>query len=340
MKFTTLLLFLVAILTFSGCKTDRLDTSDNSLILAEGKYPTIAEHNGSFYFIRQAPPADMITIYSTKQIDKLVKNDSTIVWNGPEKGMYNIWSPYITRIDGRWLIYFEADNGNTDNHQIYVIENPNEDPTKGEWALHGPIITNREWNFGIHPSTIIVNDRQYLLWSGWEHRRVEAETQCIFIAEMANPWTLKSERVMISQPEYEWERQWINPDGSRSAYPIFVNEDPEAIVSPDGKKIIIGYSASGIWTRYNSLGLLYASTSSDLLNPKSWTKMAEPQFLPSKNDSTMYGTSNIALLTTPDGVTHLFYQAKIDEKGYEETNIYHKTIGWDKNSLPIFGVPR
>lgn len=340
MKSTSLFLFLITILTFSACKTDRLDTSEISLVLAGGKYPNLAEYNGTFYCTTQCQSVDTIAIYSAKSINELTDNQPVVAWNGVEKGMFNIWSPYLRRINDSWFIYFEADDGNTDNHQIYVIENKNDDPTMGEWTLHGPIITNREWNFGIHPSTVIVDGRQYLLWSGWEHRRIEAETQCIFIAEMENPWTLKSERVKISQPEYEWERQWINPDGSRSAYPIFVNEDPEAIVSPDGKKIIVGYSASGIWTHYNALGIIYASTSSNLLDKNSWTKKDEPQFMVDKNDSTMYGTSNIALLTTPEGVTHMLYQAKHNEKGYEETCIYHKTINWDENSLPIFGSPR
>ena len=72
------------------------------------------------------------------------------------------------------------------------------------------------------------NGQLYLLWSGWPERRHETETQCIYIARMENPWTTSSNRVMISLPDHEWERQWINPDGHRSAYPIYVNENPEA----------------------------------------------------------------------------------------------------------------
>ena len=335
-----LYIFFVCTLALAGCVNEHSTESESDLVFPGGKYPNIAEYNGKYYFLMQAPPSDVVAIYSSTSIDSLKTETPVVVWNGNERNMHNIWSPYIRRIDDVWYIYFEADNGNTDNHQIYVIENRNENPLEGEWTLHGPIITNLDWNFGIHPSTVIVDGRQYLLWSGWEHRRVEAETQCIFIAEMENPWTLKSERVMISQPEYEWERQWINPDGSRSAYPIFVNEDPEAIVSPDGKKVIVGYSASGIWTRYNSLGIVYASTLSNLLDKKSWTKMPEPQFCSSANDSTMYGTSNVALLALREGKTELFYQAKELVNGFEETNIYHKTISWDSNSLPVFGSPR
>lgn len=339
MKTSSLKILFILALALSGCESKQPIESKSKVLFPGGKYPNIEKHNGMYHFIMQAPPVNTISIYSSTSLDSISSTSPKIVWEGKANKMDNIWSSCLRRMGDRWYIYFEADNGNTDNHQIYVIENPNDNPTEGEWTLHGPIITNREWNFGIHPSTVIVNGKQYLLWSGWEHRRVEAETQCIFIAEMENPWTLKSERVMISQPEYEWERQWINPDGSRSAYPIFVNEDPEAFVSPDNKNIVVAYSASGIWTRYNTLGIIYAPTSANLLDKASWTKMEEPQFRPAANDTTIFGSSNISVLTESDGATTLLYQAKHLVNGFEESDIYYKTITWDEQSLPVFGNP-
>lgn len=298
-------------------------------------YPNISEYDGTYYFIGQGPD---IAVYSSKYIDSLAYNEPVIVWRSGETGMSNIWSPEMERIGDKWYIYFEADDGNTDNHQIYVIENDNDNPLKGKWKLHGPILTYEEWNFGIHPSTVLVGDRQYLLWSGWEHRRAETETQCIFIAEMENPWTLKSARTLISSPDYEWERQWINPDGSRSAYPIFVNENPEGFVSPDGKKVMVAYSASGIWTPYTALGLLYADADSDLLDPESWTKMKEPQSPIFLNDSTMTGISNISVLVPHDGSpAQVVFQAHtIMPQGWKVPSIYRKEIGWTAESLPDF----
>ena len=176
----------------------------------------------------------------------------------------------------------------------------------GPWPHHH----NDEWNFGIHPTSLTVGQKQFLLWSGWPKRRLESETQCIFIAEMENPWTLKSRRVMISMPQYEWERQWINPDGSRSAYPIFVNENPQAFISPDNRNVVVAYSASGIWTVFNTLGMLYAPIGSDLLDPKSWTKLPEPQFIPDDN-SGIFGTSNVSIVASHSkDKQYLLYQAK------------------------------
>jgi len=84
---------------------------------------------------------------------------------------------------------------------------------------------------------------------------------------MENPWTLATERVLISKPEYEWERQWVNPDGGRTAYPIYVNESPQYFHSKDNRTVIVYYAASGCWSPYYCTGMLTADADSDLLNP-------------------------------------------------------------------------
>ena len=330
----------VIMLIFQNCgnpgDVDK-STSSVKMILDGGGYPYVLQNQEIYYFLRQGNPANTILLYSSDSIDSLSEVKPFEVWNGPDHGMSNIWSPEIYRINGNWLIYFEADNGNTDNHQLYVLMNDNENPMTDNWDLHGPIITDTEWNFGIHPSSFMVDGKQYLLWSGWEHRRAETETQCIFIAEMENPWTLKSERVLLSKPEFEWERQWINPDGSRSAYPIFVNENPEALISPDGKKVIVVYSASGIWTPYSTVGLIYADADSNLLDPHSWTKLAEPQSPVNPDNGKMVGISNISVADSPDGTSHyVFFQGHDFDGSAKYPHIYFKEFSWNDKSLPDF----
>lgn len=329
-------IILLTFLIFLGCTHRGGNCSGKggektTLIKENFGYPSVAESDGIYYMTGQGPD---IKIYKSENLDSLGRVAPHTVWEGPSNGMHNIWAPSIINIDGKWYIYFEADDGlNTDDHQLYVIENPSSDPTEGEWTLHGPIMTNEGWNFGIHPSSFIVGGRQYLVWSGWENRRTETETQCIFIAEMENPWTLKSSRVMISSPEKEWERQWINPDGTRSAYPIFVNENPEPLISPDGKKVAIAYSASGIWTLYATLGMLTADTDSDLLNPSSWTKNEEPVLEPS-GEGPLKSISNISSLQSGDGKSLLFYQERDDTGG---SRVYMKEFNWDADGTPNLG---
>lgn len=63
-----------------------------------------------------------------------------------------------------------------------MIENDSPDPMQGEFRMKGAIMTNPEWNWGIHPSTFEHKGELYLLWSGWPNRRIGSETQCIYIA--------------------------------------------------------------------------------------------------------------------------------------------------------------
>ena len=44
----------------------------------------------------------------------------------------------------------------------------------------------------------------YLIWSGWQGEK--NGEQDIFISRMKNPWTTEGERVMLSAPEYDWEK--------------------------------------------------------------------------------------------------------------------------------------
>lgn len=332
-------LFILAVTLFSSCAGDKNETT-GQVVFKYGAYPYVTEHNGTYYYTMQTGQVDTIMLWAADNPRRLAETKGKVVLTSKMTELRDLWSPELHRINGKWYIYYEGDhNNNTDSHQIYCMENTADNPMEGKWIQHGPIMTNEEWNFGIHPTSVVVGGKQYLLWSGWEKRRIETETQCIFIAEMQNPWTLKSKRVLLSRPEYEWERQWITSDGLRSAYPIFVNENPEAFLSPDGRKVIVVYSASGIWTTYNTLGMLYANVGSDLLNPRSWKKMSEPQFVPDST-STLCGASNVSVVMSADKkTTYVMYETKDKDKITLSRGIRIKEITWDANGLPVWGKP-
>ena len=323
-------------LTVAACASHNNDTEQKAII-SEGSYPYATFWQGSYYFTMQ-PSNDTVRLWKSNNIDDIANTESKVIFAADS--MRHIWSPEIHRINNKWYLYIEVDHGNTDDHQLAVLENNAEDPMQGKFRWKGYIKTNDDWNFGIHPTSVVVGGQQYLLWSGWQHRRTESETQCIYIARMINPWTLGSERVMLSQPDREWERQWINPDGSRSAYPIYVNENPETFVSPDGRKVCVCYSASGIWTVYNSLGMLYANADADLLNPQSWTKSEEPIFY--NTGGKLFGISNISIVASADekAPTLLFEAKWKDDEENDHRSIFARSIEWTKEGLPDFGQPQ
>lgn len=342
-------LFSALILVSCGSKqaqnktnTENANTYTNPLF-AEGADASAVFHNGKYYYTHEA--GDRILLWSTSDISDMSNAICKEVWipKNPANS-YNLWDPEIRHINNKWYIYFAADDGNsTDNHQLYVIENDSSDPMQGEFHLKDAIVTNPEWNWGIHPATFEHKGELYLLWSGWPTRRINAETQCIYIARMKNPWTLDSERVMISKPEYEWERQWVNPDGSRTAYPIYVNEAPQYFHSKDKKTLIVYYSASGCWSPYYCVGMLTADAESDLLDPASWTKSPVPVFKQDPENN-IYGPGSFSFIPSPDGTEwYLLYHARSVPNGVtggpENSNPRLQKISWDANGMPDLGLP-
>ena len=342
-----LLLFLV--LLNISCNSKRAgkkedvekDTYANPLFM-EGANSSAIYHNGKYYYTHETN--EQIYLWVTTDITDMAHSTCKEVWVPKDpSNSHNLWNPEIRNINGKWYIYFAADDGNTDNHQIYVIENDSPDPMQGEFRMKGAIMTNPDWNWGIHPSTFEHKGELYLLWSGWPNRRIGSETQCIYIARMENPWTLATERVLISKPEYEWERQWVNPDGGRSAYPIYVNESPQYFHSKDNRTVIVYYAASGCWSPYYCTGMLTADADSDLLNPASWKKSPVPVFQQRPEDG-VYGPANLSFLPSPDGTEwYILYQARSVPSGNtgesESRNPRLQKIGWDADGMPDLGVP-
>lgn len=331
------ILFLFIMVFFAACSGEKDSASKTTKVLDGGCYPHCITYNGHYYYTMQWLTADTIAVWETSQLDKLAEAKPHIVWTAKSNFGNHFWSPELKRLRGHWYLYFEADDGNTDNHQMYVLECQTDDPMTGEFVLKDVLQTNDEWNYGLHPDVIEVQGELYLFWSGWPKRRAETETQCIYIAKMENPWTVSSERVMISKPEYEWERQWINPNGNRSAYPIFVNENPQAFLSPSGDRLFVAYSASGIWTVYSTMGLLQAPTAANLLDTSVWRKESEPQF--GADSLGVVSSSNISIFPSADGgQTLMLYEVKQRENGQEVKSIHLKPIEWSPENRPIFGT--
>ncbi len=311
-------------------------------LLPYGPDPWAYWYNGYYYYMHTM--VDRLVLWRTKDITDLAGAEQKTIWIPDDpKGRYNVWAPEISRIGGRWYVHYAADDGNSDNHQLYVIENSNEDPFEGEFVMKGRISTDKDNNWAIDGSLFEHDGELYMVWSGWQTKRVDTETQCIYIARMANPWTLASERVLISRPELEWETHWHNENGWNPPHIVYVNEGPQPLKSPDGRLIHIAYSASGVWTPYYSLGLLTADADSDLLDPASWKKSDSPVFRQSP-EAGVYGTGHNSFFQSPDGKEYyLLYHARsseVDLPGMGDMRSPRmQKFEWSKDGYPIFGTP-
>ena len=307
-----------------------------------GPDPWALFHNNTYYYMHTM--IDSLVLWKTKDVTDIRNAEKKTIWIPTDpSNKHNLWAPEIHNIKGKWYIYYAADDGNSDNHQLYVLENANKDPFEGDFVMKGRISTDKDNNWAIDGSLFEHKGGLYMVWSGWQTRRIDTETQCIYIAKMENPWTLGSERVVISKPELEWERHYINEKGWNPPHKIFVNEGPQPLKSPKGKYIHIAYSASGVWTPYYALGMLTADTSSDLLDPASWKKSPQPVFRQSPENG-VYGTGHNSFFKSPDGKEdYILYHARdtqTDPPGKGDTRTPRaQKIEWNANDYPVFGTP-
>lgn len=196
MKTKIYLLFITTLFFCAGCgnksggqKQESVSAAKDTYVnplFPEGADPSALFHNGKYYYTHGTE--DKIMLWETSDITDMAHAVCKIVWKPQDpSNSCHLWAPEIHYINDKWYIYYAADDGNTDNHQLYVLENSSPDPMEGKFEMKGSIITNPEWNWGIQATTFEHKGVRYLAWSGWPKRRTNAETQCIYIARMKDP---------------------------------------------------------------------------------------------------------------------------------------------------------
>ena len=97
-----------------------------------------------------------------KILPNLKTAEQKTIFTPPQGTAYSkeIWAPEIHFINGKWYAYFAADDGNNNNHRMYVLENTSADPMQGEWIFKGKVADpSDKWAIDgdvfIHRQTII-----------------------------------------------------------------------------------------------------------------------------------------------------------------------------------------
>ncbi len=307
-------------------------------LLSTGPDPWAIYKDG-FYFYMNTTGTNL-TLWKTRSIADLNSAEKKVVWTPSEGEPYSheIWAPEIHFLEGKWYIYFAADAQNNRTHRVWVVENSSPDPMQGEWTLKGKVAAPSD-KWAIDASVFEDQGKLYLIWSGWEGD--VNGTQSIYIARMENPWTVEGKRTRLSTPEYPWEKvgdvdQKIQPGDPPH---IDVNEGPEALQHDD--KIFLIYSASACWTDYYSLGMLSATSGSDLLDAASWKKSPEPVFQQSPKDG-VYAPGHNSFFKSPDGTQDwILYHAnsKPGQGCGKHRSPRAQPFTWNADGTPDFGTP-
>lgn len=296
--------------------------------------PWVYKHtDGYYYFTGSVPGYQSIEVRRATSLEGLETGERVLVWHAHDTGKQSqlIWAPEIHFIHGKWYIYYAASDDaeirdQEHHHRMFVIENAAETPMNDQWVEKGQVITQFE-SFSLDATVFEHKNDLYYVWAQ-QDPRIPGNSN-LYISKMENPWTLKGKQVLLSIPEYSWERIGFK-----------VNEGPAAI-SRNGK-VFLTYSASATDENY-AMGLLWADEDSDLLNGYSWHKAKEPVFVSSERNH-LYGPGHNSF-TTVDGRDVLIYHARPEKNKQGDPldnpnrHAHAQFFRWDEQGFPVFGEP-
>ena len=285
--------------------------------LCGGADPWFCQYDGTYYYCYSV--GNGVGVKCASSLETLADAEGVTVYTAPGEGAFsrNYWAPELYRIDGRWYIYVAADDGENENHRMYVLSC---DTPMGEYQMEGKLsATTDKW--AIDGTLLQLNGALYFIWSGWEG---DADgRQDLYIAPMDSPTRISGERVRISKPRYKWEKRGMP-----------INEGPAALY--DNGNTYVVFSASGSWTDDYCLGMLRL-IGNDPLQAKNWAKCPVPVF---KKTKTVFGPGHCSFVASPDGSEqYIVYHGNTESgTGWGGRSVRIQRIS-RRFGIPVFGKP-
>lgn len=296
--------------------------------------PYVYRHtDGTYYFTASVPAYDGIVLRHADTLGGLAQAEEVTVWKKHESGPMSehIWAPELHYLDGKWYLYFAGGEAE-DIWKIrpYVLECADSDPMTGTWVEKGKIQRAKDDPFSFEAfsldATVFENKgKRYYVWA--EKVGVGKQISNLYIAEMETPCSLKTVQVLLTTPDYDWERVGF-----------WVNEGPAVIKR--GGKIYLTYSASETGIAY-CMGMLTADENADLLDPLSWKKERYP-VLKSCDKKGIYGPGHNSFTTDEEGNAVMVYHARTETQIVGDP-LYNPNrhamlmkIRWDEQDRPVF----
>jgi GH43 family beta-xylosidase len=294
----------------------------------DGADPWFIKNGGYYYYCFSS--ANGISISRSVLLTK--KGEIKRVWDAPAQGWNRscVWAPELHFFNNRWYIYYAAgESGPPFIHQkTGVLESETDDPFS-KYTDKGVLYTGdnpdmlSENIWAIDMNVFEWQKKLYAVWSGWEKPALTDKTsQHLYIAEMENPYTMKSPRVKLSSPEEPWE----------TGGPLDLQEGPEVLMHT--KELFIVYSCRESWRVEYRLGLLkLTDEKSRVTDPLNWEKSG-PVF------QGPFGTGHCSFVTSPDGREDwIAYHAKKSIKEGWQRDVRLQPFTWTKDGYPHFGEP-
>lgn len=281
-----------------------------------GQDPWVVAHEGSLLLVQSAGGNRRIVVRRFTDLDHMDRNVEKVIWTapsptgGPARHNRQLWAPELHALDGRWYVYFSASDGRMANHRMYALV---ADDPFGPYDELGPVRDPDHDVWAIDLTVFPHAGRLYAVWSGWDGPD-DGFPQNLYIAPMANPWTISAERRCLSRPQYDWEMT-VAP----------VNEGPEVIRDPGSGRLFVLYAADASWTQAYKMGLL-EWTGGDVADPASWQKRPQPFFT---------GGGHGCVVDTPAGARLVYHRKITDDPGWADREIRWAPLTWDADGYPV-----
>ncbi len=286
--------------------------------------PYIIKHKGMYYRTFVMDEA-RVCMACAETLDGLRNAEIKVVFQPPENTEYSkqIWAPELHIIDNICYIYVTADDGFNPNHRMYVLSNGTDNPM-APYEMKGKITDDTD-KWAIDGTVIKYHGKMYYIWAGWEGD--ENVRQDIYIAEMESPLKLKSKRVLISKPLFDWEKCGTTGEVGSP----FINEGPFAVVNDD--KLYILYSASACWCENYCIALLRLE-GDDPLKQENWVKDDKP--ILSCNDI-VKGAGHCSVFTDEDKSYVVFHAWEKDEPDvtWGTVSVWYGVLNIDDGNFSI-----
>lgn len=264
--------------------------------------PYVYRHtDGSYYFTASVPAYDRVVLRKADTLNGLAFAEEKTVWLCHESGPQSkhIWAPELHFVFGKWYIYYAA--GEVEDPwkiRPYVLECQSNDPMSGDWKELGMMNCSPDDEFSFRAfsldATVFENNGEnYFVWA--EKVGVGRQISNLYIAKMKNGNTLDTVQVLLTTPDYDWER-----------HGFWVNEGP-AVIKHNGK-LYLTYSASDTGANY-CMGMLSIDEKEDVLDPHKWQKERYPVL---KTDASreVFGPGHNSFTTDKDGNDILVFHAR------------------------------
>ena len=307
-------------------KASSTTTFDNPLAEQRADPWVFKSDAGTYYLIATVPDYDRIVMRAADSINGLKTAEERTLWTKHDSGKmsYHIWAPELHRVDGKWYIYFAA--GEAEDIwkiRMWALSNDSENPMEGEWKEEGQITTDRD-GFALDATTFEHGGKRFLIWA-----ERDGDGTSLILSEMSDPTTLTGPQIVITRPEYSWERIKYN-----------VNEGPTVI--KHGDRLFVTYSASATNDHY-AVGLLWIDQDADIMDPGNWSKSPAPVFA-TNEEVGRYGPGHNSFTTTPDGQTVMIYHDR-DYKEIEGPELENpdrgtraRIVSWTESGFPDFRI--